>query len=295
MGGMGHPAEKLYIYRRRQPEETVLYKTLAANVETFIAQREAEGRPVPIRVAKELRDYLKCGILQYGLTRIVCEACPYEMAIGHSCKGRGFCPGCFGKRMAETVIHLVDHILPEAPYRQYVLTFPFALRFWLATNNKLLSKINKIATDEIARFYIDLAKTQGVNHPLPGAITFIQRSGSALNAMLHLHILAIDGVYSAHSENPQGGGPTKRSQAQSEGNAADGAGLAECPAVHKLCRNIPGFGSSPDNYCHLQRLSANSQVPQDCPSDYCLMIATADNIITVATCFNPKLRPAPAR
>jgi hypothetical protein len=29
-----------YTYRRRQPEETVLYKTLAANVETFIADRE---------------------------------------------------------------------------------------------------------------------------------------------------------------------------------------------------------------------------------------------------------------
>ena len=31
--------------------------------------------------------------------------------------------------------------------------------------------------------------------PLPGMVTFIQRSGSALNANLHLHILALDGVY----------------------------------------------------------------------------------------------------
>lgn len=58
---------KSFTYRRRQPEETVLYKTLAANVETFLADRKAEGKPVPDRVAKELRDYLKCGVLQYGL------------------------------------------------------------------------------------------------------------------------------------------------------------------------------------------------------------------------------------
>jgi hypothetical protein len=127
-------AARHYTYRRRQPEDTVLYKTLAANVETFITDREAEGRPVPERVAKELRDYLTCGILQYGFILTFCPGCPYEAPVGYSCKGRGFCPSCFGKRMAEAVEHLVDHVLPHAPYRQWVLTFPFALRFWLAAN-----------------------------------------------------------------------------------------------------------------------------------------------------------------
>jgi hypothetical protein len=186
---------KHYTYRRRQPEDTLLYKTLAANVETFIADRETEGRPVPERVAKELRDYLTCGILQYGFVLTFCPSCPYEAPVGFSCKGRGFCPSCFGKRMAEAVEHLVDHVLPHAAYRQWVLTFPFALRFWLAANNRLLSKVNKIATSEISKFYATKAKAEGVGAPLPGAITFIQRSGSALNAALHLHILALEGVY----------------------------------------------------------------------------------------------------
>jgi len=204
---------KSFTYRRRQPEETVLYKTLAANVETFIADRKTEGRPVPDRVAKELRDYLKCGILQYGFIRVYCPgpACKYELAVGYSCKGRGFCPSCFGKRMAETVTHLVDEVLPDTPYRQWVLTFPFALRFWLATNNKLLSKINKMATSEIGKFYANKAKDEGIDKPLPGAITFIQRSGSALNANLHLHILALDGVYSTPAED--GHKPTFRALA----------------------------------------------------------------------------------
>ena len=200
---MGQSATaRQYTYRRRQPEATVLYKTLAANVETFLADREAEGRPVPERVAKELRDYLTCGVIQYGFVRVVCPTGDYETAVGYSCKGRGFCPSCFGKRMAEAVEHLVDHVLPHAPYRQWVLTFPFALRFWLAANNRLLSKINKIATSEIGGFYTKKAKAEGVAAPLPGAITFIQRSGSALNAALHLHILAIDGVYATGSTEP---------------------------------------------------------------------------------------------
>ena len=186
---------KKYTYRRRQPEESVLYKTVAAIVETFIADREAEGRPVPERVAKELRNYLTCGVIQYGFLRVLCPSGDYETVVPYSCKGRGFCPSCFGKRGAEAVEHLVDQVLPWAPYRQWVLTFPFALRFWLAANNRLLSKINKIATSEIGKFYASKAKTEGVAAPLPGAITFIQRSGSALNAALHLHILTIDGVY----------------------------------------------------------------------------------------------------
>lgn len=132
---------------------------------------------MPDRVAKELRDYLKCGILQYGFMRVFCpgQACKHEIAVGFSRKGRGFCPSCFGKRMAETVTHLVDEVLPDTPYRQWVLTFPFALRFWLAASNRLVSKINKIATGEIARFYKSKAKAEGIHKPLPGAITFIQR------------------------------------------------------------------------------------------------------------------------
>ena len=96
----------------------MLYKTVAANVETFIADRETEGHPVPERVAKGLRNYLTFGILQYGLIRVLCPGCAFERAIGYSCKGRGFCPSCFGKRMSETMAHLIDHVLPHAPYRQ---------------------------------------------------------------------------------------------------------------------------------------------------------------------------------
>ena len=73
--------------------------------------------------------------------------------------------------MPRAVEHLVDPVLPQAPFRQWVSTFPFALRFWLAGSNRLLSKINKIAISEIGKFYTKKAKAEGVAAPLPGAIT----------------------------------------------------------------------------------------------------------------------------
>ena len=31
-----------------------------------------------------------------------------------SCKGRGVCPSCNGRHMAQTAAHLVDHVIPPA-------------------------------------------------------------------------------------------------------------------------------------------------------------------------------------
>ncbi len=41
-----------------------------------------------------------------------------------SCKGRGLCPSCNVRRMAETAAHLVDHVIPPLPVRQWVLSVP---------------------------------------------------------------------------------------------------------------------------------------------------------------------------
>ena len=49
--------------------------------------------------------------------------------VAFSCKRRGFCPSCGARRMAESAALLVDEVLPEQPMRQWVLSFPFQLRF----------------------------------------------------------------------------------------------------------------------------------------------------------------------
>jgi len=47
-------------------------------------------------------------------------------------KGRGVCPSCNGRRMAQTAAHLVDHVIPPVPVRPWVISVPKRLRCFLA-------------------------------------------------------------------------------------------------------------------------------------------------------------------
>ena len=56
-------------YERRRPEETVLYGVVQRELETFIARARSQERTVPRFVERELRAYLRCGILAHGFVR----------------------------------------------------------------------------------------------------------------------------------------------------------------------------------------------------------------------------------
>ena len=109
-------------------------------------------------------------------------------------KRRGFCPSCGARRMAETAAHLVDHIIPPVPVRQWVLSFPIPLRILFAAQPQLLAPLLQVIHRIIASFLIKQAglKRTAAN---TGAVTLIQRFGSAANLNIHLHCLVLDGVY----------------------------------------------------------------------------------------------------
>ncbi|WP_408022418.1 transposase zinc-binding domain-containing protein [Sorangium sp. Soce836] len=50
-----------------------------------------------------------------------------------SCKGRGFCPSCLGRRMCATAANLIEDVLPEVAHRPWVLTLPWRRRSWSST------------------------------------------------------------------------------------------------------------------------------------------------------------------
>ena len=102
--------------------------------------------------------------------------------------------------MAEASTHLVENVLPYVPYRQFVVTFPFPMRYWLQTNKKLYANIHRLVIKEINRYYIEKAENLGIKNPKPGSISFTQRAGSALNLNIHAHILFADGVYTRVKE-----------------------------------------------------------------------------------------------
>jgi hypothetical protein len=192
---MAEQAKKPAKYQRRRPELTPCFKIVNEHLDSFVQARESENRPLPQYVIDEFEAFIKCGIPTYGFLRLKCSCCAEEKIVAFSCKKRGFCPSCCAKRQAETAVHLVDNVLPLAPYRQMVLSFPIPLRYWLHTNKKLFSKIHSIVIKEMHRYYINKAKLDGIKSPYPGSISFTQRAGSALNVNPHLHVLLLDGVY----------------------------------------------------------------------------------------------------
>ncbi len=188
-------------YLRRDSSSGVLYEILAAHLETFLAraQTDASNAPLPSYVVQELYGYLQCGILAYGFSRFHCYRCGTDDLVAFSCKGCGFCPSCGGRRMAESAAHLVDHVLPQVPIRQWVISFPWALRYLLAQRPRLLSQVRRIFLRAIFAFYREQAQLAGLQRGRTGAVSRIQRFGSSLNLNPHLHTLLLDGVYCASS------------------------------------------------------------------------------------------------
>jgi hypothetical protein len=183
-------------YERRQPEDSVLYRTLDAHLETFLARScGEEGGGLPSFVTRELRAYLRCGRLEHGCVHVRCDRCEGEMVVAFSCKGRGFCPSCGGRRMSELAAQLVDRVIPDVPVRQWVLSVPWTLRYQLAFDAGLCTEVLAVFLRVIFGWLKNTAKKQGIRDAQGGAITVVQRFGSALNLNLHLHSLVLDGVY----------------------------------------------------------------------------------------------------
>ena len=101
--------------------------------------------------------------------------------------------------MYETAALLNDTLLPEAGYRQWVLSVPWTLRYMMARDPKLLSMVLDIFLRAIFANQRRRARALGINDPRTGAVTFVQRFGSALNLNVHFHNLTPDGVFSDHS------------------------------------------------------------------------------------------------
>jgi ribosomal protein S27E len=188
-------------YARHRPEETLLYQVIDDHYVDFIAQLEAQGRALPKFVRREFEDYLKCGRLEHGFLRLRCSDCHAEQLLAFSGKRRGFCPSCGARRMVESAALLVDEVLPRVPLRQWVLSVPYPLRFLFASNSVAVGEALAIVYRALSGF---LLRKAGLTRRQAqcGAVTLIQRFGSALNLNVHFHMLVPDGVYLTDTEPP---------------------------------------------------------------------------------------------
>lgn len=100
--------------------------------------------------------------------------------------------------MIEASAHLVDHVIPPVPTRQWVLTFPWPLRLLFASQPDTLSRVLAVVIRAIETDLIHRAGLTRRSCARTGVVTLIQRFGSALNLNVHLHMIVLDGVYTEH-------------------------------------------------------------------------------------------------
>jgi hypothetical protein len=133
-----HLHKEAALYHARHPAQTLRYRTIAGHFETWLelvsaGQFDGQGghHTPPVHVAQAFRKYLECGIFAHGFARARCGGRGDHFLIAFSCKGRAVCPSCNTRRMVETAAHLTDHVFPHLPVRQWVLSVPKRLRYFL--------------------------------------------------------------------------------------------------------------------------------------------------------------------
>jgi hypothetical protein len=186
------------IYKRRRPEGTVLHKIVRDNLETYLARAGRDDGftgGVPFYVEGALRDYLKCGILAHGFARVHCAACRHDFLVAFSCKGRDICPSCATRRMVEAAAHMVDHVLPRVPFRQWVLSVPKRIRWHMRHKPQVTSGLLGIFLRAVETTVARQSPGASAGARF-GAVAFVHRSGSYLNSHVHYHVLVTDGVFS---------------------------------------------------------------------------------------------------
>jgi hypothetical protein len=180
--------------RRRRPEQSLLHQAVRLGWPEVVAAAEERGG-FPKRVREEVQRYLACGDLRRGFTLAKCDACRESVVIAFSCKTRGWCPSCGARRAHETSEHLLA-VLPGVTYRQWTLSVPFALRFTLVKEPKLLRVVERCLTRAIFRWQRKRAKQSGVTEKLQcGSVSFVQLFSSALTLQPHLHLLVPQGCW----------------------------------------------------------------------------------------------------
>ncbi len=142
--------------------------------------------------------------------------------------------------MTERAAHLVDHVIPNVPVRQWVLTLPHRLRYLLAWRHDLCKAVVRVLLREVHRHLRTRARERGLADAHSGAVAIVQRFGGALNLNVHIHALVLDGVFA------RGDDGRLRFHAAPALDAADVADVlaAIAPGVQRL---VARSGGGPDD------------------------------------------------
>ncbi len=97
-------------------------------------------------------------------------------------------------------MHLVDHVFPLLPVRQWVLSLPKRLRYFLRHDRRAVTAVLTIFLQVIEQRLRACSPGAAPKARL-GAVSFLHRFGSALNEHIHFHCCVIDGVFEPGQED----------------------------------------------------------------------------------------------
>jgi hypothetical protein len=101
--------------------------------------------------------------------------------------------------MSDTAVHLVQEVLPRVPIRHWVCSFPWGVRAVLGYDRELCREAASAFATELSRSLKRRAKEllglTRMDEALTGSVCVVQRTDGALRLNVHLHVLALDGVY----------------------------------------------------------------------------------------------------
>jgi len=148
-------------YRPRRVGDDVLSQVIDLHLASFIEEVEDRGGCVPRYVQRAFWAYLDCGRPEGGFILLRCD-CGKARVLPFSCKNRGFCPSCLGRRMSQLSANIADNVLPSGiPLRQWVLSFPYPLRLWLLWRPKLRKAVLAVVQRLLFRWYERRAAAAG--------------------------------------------------------------------------------------------------------------------------------------
>jgi len=87
--------------------------------------------------------------------------------------------------MSQSAAHLVAQVRPQVPVCQWVLSLPIPLRLLLAVQPVLVTLVLQVVHRVITRHLLDQTGFKA-DEADSGAVTLIQRFGSAANLNIHL-------------------------------------------------------------------------------------------------------------
>lgn len=173
-------------YRPRQPRASPVWQILHDHGDKLPA--------VAPENAAAIQEFLDCGDLHAGFTRLHCPDCGHQFLLAFTCKQRGLCASCHQRRTLIEGSFIADTVCATVPHRHIVLTVPRLIRTLFLRDRSLLDHLYHAAHFAITawlRLRTDCPTGQ------PGLVMALQTFGDFLFWHPHIHVIATAGVFDA--------------------------------------------------------------------------------------------------